>query len=75
MKFKSKKQLTEEFLEKIKTINIGGGKKLGELKCPGCGNLLQEHELIPVAIGGVMKIPRKPVKKLKTDNKEVSFAA
>ena len=73
---KRKKQLTEEFLEKIKSISIGsGGKKLGDLKCPGCGGPLKQHELKLVAVGGVMKMPPRPVKKLETSNEEVSFAA
>lgn len=75
MKLKSKKQLTKEFLEKIKTINIGtSGKTLGDLQCPGCGHPIKEHNLVPVAIGGVMKIPRKRVEKVNANNEEIAFA-
>ena len=76
MKLKSKKQLTKEFLEKIKTINIGtSGKTLGDVQCPGCGNPLKEHVLVPVAVGGIIKVPRKSENKLNVNNEEAAFSA
>lgn len=80
---KTKKQQNKEFLEKIKTISIGVGAKIGaqiqavnlsEATCFGCGEKLNKHDLSGmklVAIGGTMRIPKKS----EPENTETSFAA
>ncbi len=54
-KTKEQRAADAAFIEKIKSINIGG-KPLGEHKCPGCGEPIGEHD-ISVAKVSVVKIP------------------
>ena len=70
---KSKKQLTEEFLEKIKSIGINTGVK-AEDTCVGCGKPLYDHNLVGIAVGGVL-VPKRRKNNLNTGNEETAFAA
>ena len=73
---KPKKQLTEEFLEKIKSLGFNTGAKPDDA-CHNCGKPLHEHHLVGIAVGGVLNIPkrRKQGNKLNTGNEEAAFAA
>jgi hypothetical protein len=75
---KTKKQLNEEFLEKLKTLTVSTGSKSIDPTCANCGNPLSKHALIPVAaiqIPFPFPLPGRRPKPESKHNEETAFAA